>query len=123
MMSRAFNGNNKKYSNQQFTDYQRQQQRKLRPLTYKQYENFLDKSGHIISVRELRISIYRHGIEADLRPIVWKHLLNIYPPGMNEEDRIDYLREKSELYFDLKRTWRTNINDQRVDVIYNMVSR
>jgi hypothetical protein len=37
----------------------------------------------MVKPEELRLSIYQGGIEASLRRVVWRHLLNIFPAGLS----------------------------------------
>lgn len=92
------------------------------PLTESQYFTYLDKDGRIRSMRELRISIYRRGVDANLRKAVWKHLLNVYPPGLTGQQRYEYIRTKTQQYNQLKSLWQRNLNDPKVKEIYSMVS-
>ena len=93
------------------------------PLTEKQYLSYLDSEGRIKSQRELRITIYRKGVEPSLRKTVWKQILNVYPPGLTGQQRIDYMKAKCELYNSMKSLWQNNLpNDPRVENIYSMVS-
>ncbi|RWS05704.1 TBC1 domain family member 25-like protein, partial [Dinothrombium tinctorium] len=93
------------------------------PLTEKQYYNYLDGEGRINSMRELRISVFRRGVEPNLRKAVWKHLLNVYPFGLSGQQRIDYIKAKSETYFKLRDVWKSHQNDPAVESIYSMVKK
>ena len=77
-------------------------------LSDKEFRSFLDNVGELISPRELRLVIYQGGIEPQLRKVAWKHLLGVYPSGLNGEERLDYMRQKSNEYVLLKATW-TNL--------------
>ena len=74
-------------------------------LSDKEFRSFLDNVGELISPRELRLVIYQGGIEPQLRKVVWKHLLGVYPSGLNGRQRLDYMRQKSSEYDLLKATW------------------
>lgn len=52
------------------------------PMTDSEFRNYLDSNGQLISERAFRESIYQGGIEPSLRKVTWRHLLNVYPPGM-----------------------------------------
>lgn len=91
------------------------------PLNEKQYLSFLDSEGRVRSFRELRITVYRRGLEPGLRKTVWKQLLNVFPPGLTGQQRLDYMKNKCELYNELKSTWQSHMSDSRVESIHSMV--
>ena len=91
------------------------------PLTEKQYLSFLDTEGRVRSFRELRITVYRRGLDSALRKTVWKQLLNVFPPGLTGKQRIDYMKNKCDLYLALKNTWQSHMSDARVESIHSMV--
>ena len=74
-------------------------------LSDKEFRSFLDNVGELISPRELRLVIYQGGIEPQLRKVVWKHLLGVYPSGLNGKERLEYMRQKSNEYEALKVAW------------------
>ena len=41
----------------------------------------MDNVGELVRPRELRIVVYKGGVEPALRKVVWKHLLGVYPQG------------------------------------------
>ena len=45
------------------------------PLSDKEFRSFLDNVGELVRPRELRLVVYRGGVEPQLRKVVWKHLL------------------------------------------------
>ena len=49
--------------------------------------------------------MYKGGVEPQLRKVVWKHLLGVYPPGLDGRQRLDYMRQKSVEYDKLKNNW------------------
>jgi len=53
---------------------------------------FLDSEGRLIQVNELRQAVYEGGVEPSYRKVVWRHLLNIFPPNITGLERIDYLK-------------------------------
>ena len=85
-------------------------------LSDKEFRSFLDNVGELISPRELRLVIYQGGIEPQLRKVVWKHLLGVYPSGLNGKERLEYMRQKSNEYETLKATW-TKIFENRGKVV------
>lgn len=76
------------------------------PLTDSEFRQFLDPIGQVINVAELRDVIYQGGIEPSLRKVVWKHILNVYPDGMSGRERMDYMKRKSNEYYNLRDKWR-----------------
>ena len=74
-------------------------------LSDKEFRSFLDNVGELVSPRELRLVIYQGGVEPQLRKVVWKHLLGVYPSGLNGKERLEYMRQKSSEYNSLKDTW------------------
>ena len=91
------------------------------PLNEKQYLSFLDSEGRVRSFRELRITVYRRGLDPGLRKVVWKQLLNVFPPGLTGQQRLDYMKGKCDLYQDLRSTWQSHMTDARVESVHSMV--
>lgn len=94
------------------------------PLTSAEFENFLDSDGKIARLRELHVAVFRGGVEPSLRPIVWKHLLNIFPDGLTEKQRKEYLLRKSQEYYRLRDDWKRLIHNgvDVPDVLKNVVN-
>ncbi|XP_066255124.1 TBC1 domain family member 25 [Euwallacea similis] len=80
-----------------------------RPLSDTEFRRFCDAVGQIVYAKDLRSVIYYGGIEPSLRKVVWKHLLNVYPEGMNGRGRMDYIKKKAAEYEKLKETWKQAI--------------
>ncbi|XP_075165451.1 uncharacterized protein LOC142237879 [Haematobia irritans] len=78
-------------------------------LADNEFRTYLDALGQIQRTDELRKVIFLGGIDPSLRRVVWKHILNVYPSGMNGHQRMDYMRRKSEHYYKLRDTWKTAI--------------
>ncbi|KAJ2556624.1 GTPase activating protein [Coemansia sp. RSA 1933] len=53
----------------------------------------------------VRCAIFAGGIEEDLRPVVWKYLLGIYPWTSSEAERHEIDKAKAEEYWILKEKW------------------
>ncbi|XP_053962819.1 uncharacterized protein LOC128866257 [Anastrepha ludens] len=79
------------------------------PLADIEFRLFLDALGQIKRTDELRKVIFFGGIDPSLRRVVWKHILNVYPHGMNGHQRMDYMRRKSEQYIKLRDTWKNAV--------------
>jgi len=86
------------------------------PLSDVEFRNYLDQAGVIIRPKELRYACYHGGIEPSLRKVVWKHLLNVYPDGLTGNGRLDYIRNKSKEYYDLRDVWKNAVQDGQVRV-------
>ena len=91
------------------------------PLNDNQFRNLLDKEGKVRCSRELRIAVYRRGVDPSLRKVVWKHLLQVYPPGLTAQQRIDFIKLKCETYIQMRNLWQSNTNDQTVEQTLHMV--
>lgn len=79
------------------------------PLADEEFRMFLDPLGRIQRCDELRKVIFFGGIDPSLRRVVWKHILDVYPNVMSGNQRMDYMRRKSEQYYKLRETWKTAI--------------
>lgn len=84
------------------------------PLSDVEFRNYLDVGGTLCKPRELRFACYHGGIEPSLRKVVWKHLLNIYPDGLTGNQRMEYVRNKSKDYFELRDAWKTAFQNGEV---------
>ena len=77
--------------------------------------------------RELRLVVYRGGVEPQLRKVVWKHLLGVYPQGLDGRKRLEYMRLKSLEYDKLKKTWMDIVANgkitEEIKLVTNMVSK
>ncbi|XP_013098716.1 uncharacterized protein LOC106081365 [Stomoxys calcitrans] len=78
-------------------------------LADNEFRSYLDALGQIQRTDELRKVIFLGGIDPSLRRVVWKHILNVYPSGMNGHQRMDYMRRKSDHYYKLRDTWKAAI--------------
>ncbi|XP_037076236.1 LOW QUALITY PROTEIN: TBC1 domain family member 25-like [Pollicipes pollicipes] len=83
------------------------------PLTDTEFHNYLDTVGRLVQPKELRVAIYRGGVVPTLRKVVWKHLLNIYPEGMTARERIEYVKQKSTEYRELRDCWMKMVQEGR----------
>ncbi|CAG2178843.1 unnamed protein product, partial [Oppiella nova] len=78
------------------------------PLNDNEFRKCLDAEGRVKCGRELRIGVYRRGVEPSLRKVVWKHLLNVYPHGLTAQQRIDFMKLKCETYCQMRNLWQSN---------------
>ncbi|KAJ1997719.1 GTPase activating protein, partial [Coemansia thaxteri] len=53
----------------------------------------------------VRKAVFAGGVEEDMRPMVWKYLLGIYPWGCSEQERKDIDKERADEYWVLKDSW------------------
>ena len=96
-------------------------------MTDSEFHNFLDDVGHMIQPQQFRLSVYQGGVEPSLRKVVWRHLLNAYPDGMNGRERFDYLRHKVSDYYKLRDQWRdlflNGKDTDEIKYVTNMVKK
>lgn len=86
------------------------------PLSDNEFRYYCDSVGQIIHQTELRKVIYAGGIEPSLRRVVWKHILNVYPAGLTGKERMDYMKQKSTEYYNLRETWRQAVKEQGTSI-------
>ncbi|KAJ8265927.1 hypothetical protein COCON_G00150260 [Conger conger] len=75
------------------------------PLSDSEFHSFLNSQGQLCNPEELRLRIYHGGVEPSLRKVVWRYLLNVYPDGLTGQERMDYMKRKTQEYERLKREW------------------
>ncbi|KAJ1663454.1 GTPase activating protein [Coemansia sp. RSA 1646] len=83
------------------------------PLSAEQWLGFFDSPAGtdnsdyrlVVDPDTIRCAIFAGGVEEDLRPVVWKYLLNIYPWTSSEAERHDIDKAKAEEYWILKDKW------------------
>lgn len=80
------------------------------PLADNEFRQFLDAVGNVKYPDKLRKVIFFGGVEPSLRRVVWKHILNVYPKGLNGYQRMTFVRRKAELYYDLRDIWQKALN-------------
>ncbi|XP_013182893.2 uncharacterized protein LOC106129013 [Amyelois transitella] len=85
------------------------------PLSDIEFRAFLDAVGQITNPTKLREVIYCGGIDPSLRKVVWKHILNVYPDGMNGKERMDYIKRKANEYYNLRARWKDCIQKGKVN--------
>lgn len=97
------------------------------PLSDSEFRLFLDPVGQILRQDELRKVIFLGGIDPSLRRVVWKHILNVYPNGMNGRERMDYMKRKSDCYVKLRDTWKSAVKrgcvDSELSYVTSMVKK
>ncbi|KAJ2102572.1 GTPase activating protein [Coemansia sp. S100] len=83
------------------------------PLSAEQWFGFFEPASGatnpefrlLASSDDVRKTIFAGGIEEDMRPMVWKYLLEIYPWGCSEQERKDIDKDRAEQYWILKDKW------------------
>lgn len=76
-----------------------------KPLSEKDFKEFLNKIGEMTKPRDFRLAVYRGGVEPQMRKVVWKHILGVYPDGLSGRERVEFMKKKILEYEDLKRSW------------------
>ncbi|KAJ9466441.1 GTPase-activating protein gyp7 [Diplonema papillatum] len=85
------------------------------PLSLAQYESYLDAAGRLTrdQFAEIRAKIFDGGVSAEVRPIVWKFLLGVYPVDSSpEERRVRYAELEAE-YTAYRTQWQSITAAQR----------
>ncbi|OLY81856.1 GTPase-activating protein gyp7 [Smittium mucronatum] len=72
-------------------------------------DGILDSSGRLqCDKRVVLKDVFSGGIDEDIRPVVWKFLLGIYPWDSSESERINIDKINSEDYYTRKSEWLSN---------------
>ena len=101
-------------------------ERRPDPLDDAAFRAFQDAEGRIggRARRDLRIAVYRRGVEPSLRRVIWKHLLNVYPEGVTGQERLDYLRLRCQTYRQMRDLWANQVHtDPEVRELLHMVRK
>lgn len=97
------------------------------PLSDTEFRSYLDEQGRLVKPELFRLAVYQGGVESSLRPVVWRHLLNIYPPHMAGQERIAYCKRLAEQYNELKRAWQKQLKQgvvsEEMRMVANMVRK
>ncbi|KAG9320431.1 hypothetical protein KVV02_002526 [Mortierella alpina] len=76
------------------------------PLSPMEWFAFFDQAGRLkVDEAQVRETVFRGGIDHDIRIEVWKYFLGIYPWDSTEAERIVIRSTKAEEYYALKRQW------------------
>ncbi|XP_050043629.1 TBC1 domain family member 25-like [Dermacentor andersoni] len=81
------------------------------PLGDRAFRACLDDEGRLLKPHELRLAVYKGGVEPSLRKVVWKHILNVYPEGLTGRERLAYMRRKSDQYLQLRAAWKALVEN------------
>ncbi|XP_067929294.1 TBC1 domain family member 25-like [Watersipora subatra] len=76
------------------------------PMTFREFQNYLDCEGRIVNYQGFRESIYLGGVAPSMRKIAWRHLLCVFPEDMTADERIEFLKAKSEQYVHMRDEWK-----------------
>ncbi|XP_061388934.1 TBC1 domain family member 15 [Musca vetustissima] len=76
-----------------------------RPLNENQWLEFMTPEGRVSDSKRVLEIIFHGGIEPNLRPEVWKYLLNYYQWNDSEVEKIARRKEKSMEYYNMKAQW------------------
>ncbi|KAL1466288.1 hypothetical protein MTO96_026781 [Rhipicephalus appendiculatus] len=97
------------------------------PLGDREFRTCLDGEGRLLKPRELRLAVYKGGVEPSLRKVVWKHILNVYPDGLTGRERLAYMRRKSDQYLQLRAAWKALLDNPDysgdIQLVTNMVRK
>ncbi|KAG0208504.1 GTPase activating protein [Mortierella sp. GBA30] len=76
------------------------------PLSPMEWFAFFDEVGRLsVTEAHVRETVFRGGIDHDIRIEVWKFFLGIYPWDSTEAERVVIRATKAEEYYALKREW------------------
>jgi hypothetical protein len=93
----------------------------IQPLSQSQLIELYDSSGRVQNVQLLQLYVFRHGVQASARPQVWKHLLQVYPPEANWNERIELDETHQTLYEQMRSEWQTHFRHSKVQQVYQQV--
>ncbi|KHJ48629.1 TBC domain protein [Trichuris suis] len=83
-----------------------------RPLSEQQWRNCKNEDGSIINPSEVKQTIFKGGIQHELRKEVWKYLLGCYDWSWPQSKCIEKQKELVESYHILKTQWKSVTADQ-----------
>jgi len=75
------------------------------PLTEEEWQKSLDINGRLLDATVIKKRIFHGGVSPELRPTIWKFLLNFYPWTSTEEERQQILKSKTEEYDTMRKQW------------------
>ncbi|XP_032068083.1 TBC1 domain family member 25 isoform X1 [Thamnophis elegans] len=91
------------------------------PLSDSEFHTYLNHEGQLTRPAELRLRIFHGGVEPSLRKVVWRYLLNVYPDGLTGQERMDYMKQKTREYEQLKGEWEARTKPEDLDFIRSNV--
>nr|XP_037284911.1 TBC1 domain family member 25-like [Rhipicephalus microplus] len=97
------------------------------PVGDREFRACLDDEGRLLKPQELRLAVYKGGVEPSLRKVIWKHILNVYPEGLTGRERLAYMRRKSDQYIELRTAWKAFVENPAfsgdIQSVINMVRK
>lgn len=90
----------------------RQAVKRDKPLTLKQWQEFITKDGKISDPERIKEIIFRGGIDPTLRAEVWKYLLNYDLWENSTAERLERRTSLENEYYRMKAQWSTLSNNQ-----------
>ncbi|XP_064604846.1 TBC1 domain family member 25-like isoform X2 [Liolophura sinensis] len=85
------------------------------PMTDSEFHHYMDSDGRLVRPEEFRLSIYQGGVEPALRPVVWRHMLNLFPENMTGRERFDYVKRKEREYYKLRDEWKNRFSNGNIN--------
>jgi len=92
------------------------------PLSEKEWINYFDGMGRIMSLQNLKIRVFHGGLEPSVRKEAWIHLLGVFPSDLTIEERTRFLFMKTQVYKHLKENWLSR-NPQEIENVTHMVQK
>lgn len=85
------------------------------PLTGEQFLTYFDHDGRLINEHHLRQSVFKGGVDPEIRKEVWEFLFELYPFHSTKRERelmsIDYHLK----YIEIKKRWMEEIKKERFE--------
>ncbi|KAI3383275.1 hypothetical protein SNEBB_005308 [Seison nebaliae] len=78
---------------------------KQTPLDDSEWKDLQDKDGRILDEKKLRNIIFHRGVSKNLRKVVWRLLLNLFPSKFTGQERMERMKCLATKYEQIKRSW------------------
>eukprot|EP00794_Sanderia_malayensis_P019403 gene19403-21326_t len=88
------------------SNHQRPKAERHKPLGREQFEKYFDNDGRVVGEHDLRRSIFKGGVDEDIRREVWQFLYELYPCNSTKREREILKTEHQIRYQALKERWR-----------------
>jgi hypothetical protein len=82
------------------------------PVNEETLKQFMGEGGRFNDVHSLKSLIFRGGIEKNLRPLLWKYLLNYFDWNKTAEENQLKRKQLADDYYRMKCQWMTFSSDQ-----------
>lgn len=86
------------------------------PLSLTDCLAFFSKDMRCCSFNNLKREVFRRGLKADARTLMWPLLLGVRSPDKNETENTDYMKNKLKEYQTIKIQWMSITGDQEESV-------